>query len=72
MWMTATAFNKQKKEKWKQAKKHQLAALPGLLSCLLLFSVWLKLVTNGACREKMSAEKGGGTLATKATSYCFV
>ena len=62
MWMTATTFIIRKRESGsKQGKKHQLAALPGLLPCLLLFSDWVKLVTNGACREKRSAGKGGHT-----------
>ena len=62
MRMTATTLINRKRESGsKQAKKHQLAALPGLLPCLLLFSDWMKLVTNGACREKRSAGKGGHT-----------
>jgi len=62
MWMTATTLIIRKRESGsKQGKKHQLAALPGLLPCLLLFSDWVKLVTNGACREKRSAGKGGHT-----------
>lgn len=73
MWMTATTLINRKRESGsKQAKKHQLAALPGLLPCLLLFSDWMKLVTNGACREKEECWERGGLLVTKATSYCSV
>lgn len=62
MSMTATtSINRKRESGSKQAKKYQLAALPVLLPCLLLFSDWMKLVTNGACREKRSAGKGGHT-----------